>query len=207
MNEIWKDISGYEGYYQVSSTGRVRSLDRIAVVSYGNRKSSNTRYKGKILCQSETNGYAQVVLHKNSIGETRRVNRLVAEAFIPNPQNLPIVNHKDENPKNNNIDNLEWCDHKYNANYGNCSKKRSISHINKMYNRKPVVCINTNEYFESSCDAERKTGIKSRSIRTACCNPNKTSGGYKWRYATEDEIVSQRAFEKFKGLLEEGVEK
>jgi hypothetical protein len=109
MEEIWKDVDGYEGYYQVSSFGRVRSLDRVV---------NNHFYGGRILClASDSDGYKVVGLHKNG-SKTVKVHRLVAQAFIPNPQNLPEVNHKDENKKNNFYNNLEWCTTKYNLTYG-----------------------------------------------------------------------------------------
>ena len=93
--EIWKDIQGYEGIYQVSSYGRVKSFKKNKV---------------KILKpQMHYKGYKFVTLHKNGIGEKCKVHRLVAKAFIPNPNNYPVVNHKDENKSNNNVENLEWC--------------------------------------------------------------------------------------------------
>lgn len=109
--EIWKDIIGYEGLYQVSSLGRVRSLDKY--------DSMNRFYEGRILkLFADRLGYLSVVLYSNSKRKHYLVHRLVAEAFIHNPDNLPQVNHKDENPSNDNVENLEWCDGKYNVNYG-----------------------------------------------------------------------------------------
>ena len=109
--EEWRDIKGYEGRYQISSEGRVRSLDRIGKNGYS--------YKGKILKPRPTKrGYIKA----NLSGKIYAVHRLVAQAFIPNPNNYPVVNHKDENPSNNCIENLEWCDVKYNINYGTAKK-------------------------------------------------------------------------------------
>lgn len=109
--EIWKDILGYEGLYQVSSYGRVRSLDR-----YDER---NRFLRGRILkLHTLRRGYLDVRLCSNGKVKSFLVHRLVAEIFIPNPDNLPQVNHRDENPSNDNVDNLEWCDGKYNVNYG-----------------------------------------------------------------------------------------
>lgn len=109
--EIWKDIIGYEGLYQVSSLGRVRSLDRY--------DSNNHFLKGRILKLSANGkGYLKVALNSNGKAKTYSVHRLVLQSFIPNPDNLPQVNHKDENKTNNNVDNLEWCDNSYNLNYG-----------------------------------------------------------------------------------------
>lgn len=124
MEEIWKDIKGFEGLYQVSNLGRVKSLSRMIFVSNphftGYRKT-----KEKIL--SNKPGiikYVYVILRKDCKSFQVGVHRLVAEAFIPNPNNLPEVNHKDENPSNNQIDNLEWCSHYYNSNYGTVNQRK-----------------------------------------------------------------------------------
>ena len=115
MKEIWKDIKEYEGHYQVSNLSRVKSI------KFG---------KERILKPvTDRHGYSIVGLWKNNKQKTYKVHRLVAEAFIPNPYNLPQVNHKDENPLNNNVNNLEWCNSKYNCNFGTrierISKRRS----------------------------------------------------------------------------------
>ena len=110
----WKNvnISGYEEFYEVSSDGEIKS-----------------KRSGKIMKQQvDASGYKTISLHLNKKNKAYKVHRLVALAFIPNPNNLPIVNHKDENKKNNRIDNLEWCDYKYNNNYG--TKKERISKKN-----------------------------------------------------------------------------
>lgn len=125
MVEIWKSILGYEGLYEVSNLGRVRSLDRR--VSYTNGQVHI--HKGRILKPGVSNGYMQVHLCNNGSMKQPLVHRLVAEAFIPNPDNLPQVNHKDENPSNNNVDNLEWCTSEYNINYGTRTNKSIESHI------------------------------------------------------------------------------
>ena len=115
MKEIWKDIKDYEGHYQVSNLSRVKSI------KFG---------KERILKPvTDRHGYLIVGLWKNNKQKTYKVHRLVAEAFLPNPYNLPQVNHKDENPFNNNVNNLEWCNSKYNCNFGTrierISKRRS----------------------------------------------------------------------------------
>ena len=116
MDEMWKDIPGYEGKYQVSNTGQVRSLN----------------YKGrgvvKLLKQYDNrDGYKRVCLCKNGKVKNHWTHRLVAIAFIPNPNNYKEVNHKDENPSNNNVKNLEWCTHEYNMNYGTRNERASES--------------------------------------------------------------------------------
>lgn len=123
-NEIWKDIKGYEGFYQVSNMGRVRSLDRIVVT----KNSKTLNYKSELKKPSkDKDGYLIVVLYKDKERKTCRVHRLVAEHFIPNPNNYPQVNHKDETRDNNNVDNLEWCTAKYNNNYGGHNERLSES--------------------------------------------------------------------------------
>ena len=116
MNEeIWRPIEGYEGLYEVSNLGRVRSLDR-----YVKGKGKSYRlHKGKVLSSAkDTIGYLFVILHCNGKCKTIRVHRLVAEAFIPAVEGLSEVNHKDEDKTNNRVENLEWCSHKYNMNFG-----------------------------------------------------------------------------------------
>lgn len=105
-NEIWKDIQGYEGLYQVSTLGRVRSLDRLIKSRYGNFR----KITGKIIKPNKIwSGYLRISLWKQQQVEYKSLHRLVAETFIPNPQNLPCVNHKDEVKSNNSVSNLEWC--------------------------------------------------------------------------------------------------
>lgn len=119
MKEEWKDIVGYEGLYMISSSGRVLSKERRI------RKWDGTRtLKGRIIKPAiNLKGYAFVQLHKNGCSEMKTVHRLVADAFIPNPEHLPQINHKDENKENNCIENLEWCSASYNVAYGTRTKK------------------------------------------------------------------------------------
>ena len=122
MKEIWKDVPNYEGLYQVSNLGNVKSLDKY--VNSGIKNNTSVKRKGQLLKQSlKKNGYLQVTLTHNNIRKYIGVHRLVAQTFIPNPNNLPVVNHKDENPLNNCVNNLEWCTQKYNCNYGTRNSK------------------------------------------------------------------------------------
>lgn len=120
MEVVWKDVRGYEGIYQVSNYGevlRLRSLD-----SRGHLRNS------KILKQTKTkDGYMQLGLHKNGKEQKVLVHQLVAMVFLDNPNNYVEVNHKDENKQNNSVSNLEWCNHKYNANYGTSQARRIIT--------------------------------------------------------------------------------
>ena len=114
MIEEWRPVVGYEGLYEVSNTGKVRSLDR-----YVKNGCSYRLHKGKVISLLKGEyGYIQVNLYYNGKNYKKYVHRLVAEAFLPNPDNLPQVNHKDEVKSNNCVDNLEWCSAKYNVNYG-----------------------------------------------------------------------------------------
>lgn len=122
MNEIWKDIKGYEGLYQVSNKGRVKSVDRVV----RSKHNSNQKRKGRILKQHITkDGYLQVTLSKCNKLKTYRVHQLVGMAFLENTHNYIEINHKDENPLNNDVRNIEWCSRSYNNNYGNRNNKCS----------------------------------------------------------------------------------
>lgn len=175
--EIWKDIEGYEGLYQVSNWGRVRSL------WFGKEKMLQpVKHK---------NGYLFVSLGRK---KTISIHRLVAEAFIPNPDNLPQVNHRDENKENNNVDNLEWCDSKYNNNYGTHNKRVSDTQINDQNKSKKVIQFSkTGEFIREwpSTNECGRNGFNQGHV-AACCRGNtklKTYKGYIWKYKEEKEVV------------------
>ena len=117
--EEWKDIIGYEGKYQVSNTGKIRSLNYL-----------NTRKTKELKPRKFSTGYLSICLGKEK--KNFYIHRLVAIHFIPNPNNLLEVNHKDENKTNNNVENLEWCNHKYNCNYGTRSERIWITRNEKI---------------------------------------------------------------------------
>lgn len=177
--EIWKDVQGYEGIYQVSNFGRVKSLPR-KVLNW----NSNRYLKETILTQSTTKcrDYPIIRLCKDGKIKYISVHRLVATTFIPNPNNLPMINHKDEVKTNNRVDNLEWCDHKYNVNYGTGiqrgaqSRGKAIEMIDSRTQK--VVRV-----FHSAREAFSETGISYKSISSACHKIYKTAGGYIWRFA------------------------
>ena len=123
--EIWKDIKGYEGYYQVSNLGRIRSLDRWG-------KGIKKFYKGKIISQSKhPTGYMMVSLCKDASARTFKVHRLIAEAFIPNPENKPCIDHINTIRDDNRIENLRWCTHKENVNNPKTQIHMKIQQENK----------------------------------------------------------------------------
>lgn len=182
MNETWKDIKGYEGLYQVSNTGKVKSLQRFV----GRGKIGGRYYPEKLislLINKKRYNYVYVHLHKQGKTKVCLVHRLVAEAFIPNPDNLPEINHKDENPSNNCVDNLEWCTSKYNANYGNRNYK-----VAKAQGMRVVAYTDTIELqFNSQSEASRRLGVAQSNITSCIRNPNRTCGGYHWKQNNKED--------------------
>lgn len=182
-NERWADIPGYEGCYQVSDYGRVRSCDRYVRAVHDSKQIR----RGQIIKPWDMpNGYLVVGLNKEMRRSVKYIHRLVASAFIPNPDFLPQINHKDEDKTNNRVDNLEWCTHGYNINYGSARAKISKAHFDGKYGTIPVAQILNGEIvatFDSASDAERATGISSSSIRKVCLGRPKfkTAGGYEWK--------------------------
>ena len=196
--EVWKDIDGYEGSYQVSNYGRVRSKDRV---SFSGRK-----LKGRVLKQTANKGYYMIGLYKDGKRFSKTVSRLVAKAFIPNPENKPEVNHIDENKANNHANNLEWATAKENANHGTRPDRlRKISIKNKSHkhlfkndklrklneSRKvPVKQIDTEtgeviNKFPSRAEANEFLGKKRTSSAISDCLSGKckTAYGFKWERA------------------------
>lgn len=174
-DEIWANIPGYEGYYMVSNLGRVKSLARKTNNQYC--KTDRILVPGWI---RKKNSYKFVCLTKNGTCKKALVHRLVAEAFIPNPDNLPQVNHKDCNPENNRADNLEWCSSKYNVNYGDRNKKcsKSLSVPVKQYTLKGEFVAS----YPSATIASKKTGVWLQNICKCRAGNLPSAGGYKWTY-------------------------
>lgn len=163
--ETWKPITDYVGLYEVSSEGRVRNVKTGKIL-----KPKNNR-----------RGYLFVGLHKNGAVKNRYIHRLVAQAFIPNPNKLPEVNHKDEIKANNNLDNLEWVSHRDNSNYGKRNERISKSMS------KPIVQIDLStgliiKTYPSTTIATRVTGINYDTITKAARGKYKSAGGYGWKY-------------------------
>lgn len=168
MFEKIKDFPQYE----ISTEGQVRNS------------------KGKILNGYTNNrGYQMIHLRAKDKNKLCSIHRLVAETFIPNPLSLPQINHKDENKLNNNITNLEWCNSKYNVNYGTRNKRVSKTKRNNTYNARAVRCVELKKTYPSIREAERKTGVDNSQI-SAVCNSKKnykTAGGYHWKFVERSD--------------------
>lgn len=188
MEEIWKDIAGYEGYYQVSNLGRVKSLNRTIILSTGHKIT----VREKILAQSKDDkGYLHVNLNLHG-RKTIRVHKLVALAFVPNLNNYKEINHKDEDKTNNRADNIEWCSRLYNCNYGSRNEKISKSRKGKTGLQSNCPCIPIVQYdkqmnyiaeYDCMADAERATGVDATNIWEASTGNRgrKTAGGFIWK--------------------------
>ena len=165
MEEIWKDIEGYEGFYQVSNLGNVKTLNYRG-------------YGGEKIMKKTLNNYGYEVVGLK--GKLFLVHRLVAKAFIPNPKDYPIINHKDEIKNNNSVDNLEWCDYKHNANYGTAIERRVETR------KRPIFAITKDddiEFYDCISDAARILHVDENCIRHALKKIQKTScDGRIWDY-------------------------
>lgn len=178
MKEIWKPIKNYEGLYEVSNLGRIKSLPRRGT---GNQE--------KILKPKTTKfGYYEIVLIRHYNRKSCKVHRLVAETFIPNPQNKPYINHKDFNGLNNHVDNLEWCTPKENTIYSR-QRNRFINSDN--LKKKKIAQYDLNDNLINTWNSITEASILlniDKSHIGACCKQKKhynTAGGYKWRYVNE----------------------
>ena len=166
MREIWKDIPDYEGIYQVSNLGNIKSFTKVS--------------NGHILKPCISKGYKYVCLNKNGKHKNYAVHRLVALAFVKNPYGYKVVNHKDENKLNNNADNLEWCTSHYNFNYGTSRLRQGIS------SGKPVEQLTLDDVpvavYYSSEFAAKINNCDSSSIHKCCTGKRKSTAGFHWRY-------------------------
>ncbi|MGG0891665.1 NUMOD4 domain-containing protein [Cytobacillus horneckiae] len=185
MIEVWKDIPGYEGEYQASNLGRVKSLPRL-IKRKGVR--GNQLRKGKVLSSCiDTRGYVSVKLYKGNRCKTINVHRLVCLAFIPSEDVGLHVNHKDGDRTNNNVENLEWCTRRENV-------LHAIKHNLKTYKTKAV-----NQYdlqgkfirrYESIKEAAEETRISASNISAVISGNQGSAGDYLWEYATESRVLS-----------------
>lgn len=179
MKEIWKPIKNYENY-EAGSCGFIRNTNF--------HRSGKT----KVLKPSHSNKYPIVQLFKNGVGKWEYVHKLVAEAFIPNPLNLPQVNHKDENPENNCVENLEYCDAGYNSRYGTRTKRLAEKLTNRLDESIVVGQFTRNNKlvakYPSISEASRIVNVDITSITKCCKEKYKTAGGYKWAYQQKSTI-------------------
>lgn len=184
MKEIWRDVAEYEGYYQVSNLGNVRSVERTVA-----RSNYFVVLKSQVLKPAiRTAGYLFVNLSKDSKVKTKNIHRLVADAFLPNPQCKQEVNHKNGNKTDNNINNLEWCSrsenmiHSYdvlgNRRFGKDNPRAKV--ILQIKNGKVI------GRFYGCYEAERMTGVKYGNINQCCNHRRKTANKYEWRYENEN---------------------
>lgn len=170
-----KDIKGYEGEYAITSCGRIWSY------------KTNRFRKTKI----QRDGYELIELSHLGVPKTYQVHRLVAEAYIPNPDNLPQVNHKDEVKTNNYVNNLEWCDQSYNQKYSYERRKGGDSmetclNAAKQHNCKKVRCIETGIIYESGAEAARAMGLDASHISKVCRGKLKTHKGFHFEFVMEE---------------------
>ena len=173
-NERWRSIKGYEGIYEVSDYGRIRSIDRFVEIEVRGRKIKK-KYKSKIIKPSTINsGYQVVWLSKHGEVSPFSVHRIVAIAYIENPNDYEDVNHKNGNKKDNRVENLEWC-----------TRRENIQHCYHVLGRKPPVvtsvrCVETGEKYASIKDAARATNLTPGAISHAINGFSKTAGVYRW---------------------------
>lgn len=189
MEEIWKDIEGFEGLYQVSNLGNVKSLNY-----------SCRGYAKNLTPKLNCKGYLWVILYNGSKTKCTLIHRLVGNAFLENPHNLPFINHKDENPLNNCVDNLEWCTGSYNvlyslsrhpersAKYKHPNYKRRNRKSGKPYKHTKQIAQYTKDgeivaTYANPLEASLRNGWRTSSLISCCEGKRKTAYGYCWQYA------------------------
>lgn len=177
--EIWKDIEGFEGYYQVSNYGQVKSLDRYIECTNGDIHYTRHVPERILRQQLDCDGYYRINLIRSNHEKGFGVHRLVAQAFVPNPENKPTVNHIDGNKQNNHVSNLEWATYQEQNDHAVKLGLRSSETMRPAYEKsmtvikQQVMCIETGQVFESQIEAERQLGLCStavwHSIHTGKC--------------------------------------
>ena len=192
--EVWRDIPGYEGLYQVSNSGHVKSMKR----KYFNSGIGRDYCKAeKILTPRENKkrfGYFELSLHKDGKEKRFKLHRLVALAFVPNPNNYPQVNHIDGNKGNNSVENLEWCSCKYNINH---ALKTGLA--NKEYRMTRLQCVDTGEIFRSVVYASNALNCDRSSIFKSM-RKNKPLKGHTFRRLSNEEYASLMGERELSGI-------
>lgn len=187
MEEIWKDVDGFEGLYKVSNMGNVKTVEHDIVYSNG---SVHRMTEHMMKPKGDSYGYHIVCLTKNNRKHYLKVHRLVAKAFIDNPDDLPCVNHKNEIKNDNRVENLEWCTVRYNNIYGTRLQRISdATSKSKHWNSRRVCQVDKDtdeviKVWDCVRDVERELGYYHTNI-SACClgsRNHKTAYGFKWRY-------------------------
>ena len=177
MNEVWRAIPGYEGLYEVSNRGRVRSVDRVAIGRWG-----HNRRQAHILKQTPNGrGYLQVRFSIDGVKSAPLVHRLVASAFIPNPEGLPQVNHKDGVKGNNSVDNLEWCTASENALHRGRVLQKWAGRA-----KRPVICTDTGKTYASTHDAARALGLNPGGVYQVCNGEYAHTKGLHFEFITDE---------------------
>lgn len=173
--EIFKQIDGFEGY-EISNIGRVKTLDRILIRKSKLGLDFEYRMKGRFLkLKTDKDGYKNVTIFANKKEYTFKVHRLVAMAFLPNPENLPIVNHKNMKVDDNRVENLEWCTYSYNNSYQGAGRRRALKTALPIAAYKDGVLVGI---YPTSYDAARVFNCTSENIRMNCRGKNKTAKGH-----------------------------
>lgn len=181
---VWKTYPDYP-FIEANQFGEIRTIDRVVTCKNGVKR----HYKGRMLKQQkDRDGYLLVRPCMNGKAVTLKVHRIVAICFLPNPDNLPQINHKDNNPKNNSVDNLEWCTGKYNIAY----REKYGTALNR-----PVFAVNlkTGEvlHFESQSEAARQLGVNQGHVNHVLKGRYKHTGGFWFCYADENAVKKIRA--------------
>ena len=187
MREEWRPVVGYEGLYEVSNLGNVKSLERMKWNGKGYQKIPERIMK----LRKNNSGYLRVFLCKEGKMKSYLVHQLVATAFLENPMGYTEINHISEDKLDNMAKNLEWVSHKYNCSYGTRNKRVAEKNTNNPKLSKPLIAINKITglilEFPSIIEAYRQTGIATSNI-CACCQGKKNScGGFYWMYANTDD--------------------
>lgn len=208
--EIWKDIPDFEGLYQVSNMGRVKSLDRHVVYKRPQDNADRHRFFPSTILKASTYGN-YLICH---VGVNRKVkaikyHRLVCSVFNPNPNKLPEVNHLNEIKTDNRAENLEWCTRLRNARWGTAIQRKAIALTNRTDISKVVFQFSLDGVYiakyPSATEAERQTGVKTTNILSACYDKrNSSAGGYLWSFTQDPTTILRKISRREKGLKHYG---